>query len=152
MDLQKQKILRGGKNTQKNYTKKVFRTLVTMMELSLTENQTSWSGKSSGSQEALLQTKLVEVMEFQLKHKRLFSFPEGAHIRGFPIILQIKTRLWCDWLWFISLASWHLPFNVIVQYSLFITIIVCFKTRTFFITFKQRITCRNMVKKVFSLL
>ena len=32
MDLTKQKILRrGGKNTQKNYTKKIFMTLITMM-------------------------------------------------------------------------------------------------------------------------
>ena len=32
MDLQKQKILRrGGKNTQKNYTKKIFMTQITMM-------------------------------------------------------------------------------------------------------------------------
>ena len=32
MDLQKQKILkRGGKNTQKNYTKKIFMTKIIMM-------------------------------------------------------------------------------------------------------------------------
>ena len=32
MDLKKQKILRrGGKNTQKNYTKKIFMTQLTMM-------------------------------------------------------------------------------------------------------------------------
>ena len=32
MDLQKQKILRiDGKNTQKNYTKKIFMTQITMM-------------------------------------------------------------------------------------------------------------------------
>ena len=32
MDLQKQKILRtGGKNTQKNYTKKIFMTQITTM-------------------------------------------------------------------------------------------------------------------------
>ena len=32
MDLQKQKILReGGKNTQKNYTKNIFMTQITMM-------------------------------------------------------------------------------------------------------------------------
>ena len=32
MDLQKQKILRrGGKNTQKNYMKKIFMTQITMM-------------------------------------------------------------------------------------------------------------------------
>ena len=31
-------------------------------------SQTSWSVKSSGPQEAFLQTKLVEVMEFQLNY------------------------------------------------------------------------------------
>ena len=31
MDPQKQKILRGGKNTQKNYTKKTFMTQITTM-------------------------------------------------------------------------------------------------------------------------
>ena len=37
MDLQKQKILRiDGKNTQKNYTKKIFMTQITMMVWSVT--------------------------------------------------------------------------------------------------------------------
>ena len=37
MDLQKQKILRrGGKNTQNNYTKKIFMTKITTMVESLT--------------------------------------------------------------------------------------------------------------------
>ena len=31
MDLQKQKILRSGKNTQKNYTKKIIMTQITTM-------------------------------------------------------------------------------------------------------------------------
>ena len=31
MDLQKQKILRGGKNTQKNYTKEIFMSQITTM-------------------------------------------------------------------------------------------------------------------------
>ena len=34
----------------------------------LKPDQTSWSGKSSGSQEASLWAKLVEVMEFQLSY------------------------------------------------------------------------------------
>ena len=47
MDLQK--ILRGGgKNTQKNCTKKIFMTQIIMMVWSLTWNQTSWNVKSSG--------------------------------------------------------------------------------------------------------
>ena len=37
MDLTEQKILRrGGKNTQKNYTKKIFTTQITIMVWSLT--------------------------------------------------------------------------------------------------------------------
>ena len=32
------------------------------------ETETSWNAKSSGPQEASLQTKLVEVMEFQLSY------------------------------------------------------------------------------------
>ena len=49
MDLQKQKILRrGGKNTQKNYTKKTFMTQKIKTIWSLTYSQTPWNGKSSG--------------------------------------------------------------------------------------------------------
>ena len=66
MDLQKQKTLRwGGKNTQKNCTKKIFTTKIIMMVWSLTQSQTSWNVKSRGPEEASLRTKLVEVMEFQ---------------------------------------------------------------------------------------
>ena len=43
---------------QKNCTKKVL----------MTQSQTSWSVKSRGPWEALLGTKLVEVMEFQLSY------------------------------------------------------------------------------------
>ena len=39
-----------------------------MMALSLTYSQAAWGMKPSGSQEVLLQTKLVEVMEFQLSY------------------------------------------------------------------------------------
>ena len=42
-------------------------TQIATMVWSLTESQTSWSVKSSGPYEALLQTKLVGIMEFQLK-------------------------------------------------------------------------------------
>ena len=49
MDLTKQKILRRvGKNTQKNYTKKNLITQLTMMVLSLTYSQTSWSESEVG--------------------------------------------------------------------------------------------------------
>ena len=36
--------------------------------ITLTQSQTSWNAKSSGPQEGSLQTKLVEVMEFQLSY------------------------------------------------------------------------------------
>jgi len=48
--------------------KKDFLTQITMMVWSLNESQTSWNVKSSGPQEALLWTKVVEVMEFQLSY------------------------------------------------------------------------------------
>ena len=45
-DRKKQKILRrNGKNTQKNYTKKIFTTQIIMM---IIYSQTSWNAKSSG--------------------------------------------------------------------------------------------------------
>ena len=48
MDLHKWKILRrGDKNTQKNYTKKVLMTWITMMVWSLTKSRISWKVKSS---------------------------------------------------------------------------------------------------------
>ena len=48
--------------------KKTFTTQITMMVWSLTYSQPSWNVKSSGSKEASLGTKLVEVMEFQLSY------------------------------------------------------------------------------------
>ena len=45
--------------------KKIFITQITMMVWSLTWSWTSWSMKSSGPEEVLLQTKLVEVTEFR---------------------------------------------------------------------------------------
>ena len=43
-------------------------TRITTVLWSFTQSQTSWSVKSSGPKEASLQTKLVEVMEFQLSY------------------------------------------------------------------------------------
>ena len=43
-----QKLRRGGKNTQKNSTKKIFMTKIIMMVWSLTYSQISWNVKSSG--------------------------------------------------------------------------------------------------------
>ena len=55
---QKQKrVRRGGKNPQKNCTRKVFMTQITTMVWSLTQNQTSWSVKSSGALESITTNK-----------------------------------------------------------------------------------------------
>ena len=59
------RVRKSGKNTQKNYTRKVVRTQITTMVRSLTQSQTSWSVKSRGPQEASPRTKLVEVTEPQ---------------------------------------------------------------------------------------
>ena len=56
------------KNIQKNYAGKVLMIQTTTMVWSLTDSQTSWNVKSSRPEEALLRTKLVEVMEFQLSY------------------------------------------------------------------------------------
>ena len=70
----KQKILRRcGKNTQKNYTKKIFMTQIITMVWSLTQSQTSQNENSNGPWEASLQTKLVEVTEFQLSYFRSWN-------------------------------------------------------------------------------
>ena len=61
---QKQKILRrGGKNTQKNYTTKIFMTqtnlgVITHLGKDILECEVKWALGS-------ITTKLVEVMEFQ---------------------------------------------------------------------------------------
>ena len=67
--LQKQKILRrGGKNTQKNRTKKDLHDpdnqdgVTTHLEPDILECEVKWALKAS------LRTKLVEVMEFQLSY------------------------------------------------------------------------------------
>ena len=49
MDLtEAEDIKRGGKNTQKNCTKKIFMTQIITMVRLLTWSQTSWNVKSSG--------------------------------------------------------------------------------------------------------
>ena len=48
--------------------KKILMTQIPTMVWSLTYSQTSWNAKSSGPWEASLQTKLVEVMEFQMSY------------------------------------------------------------------------------------
>ena len=72
-------------------------TQITMMVWSFTESQISWSVKPSGSQEVLLETKLVEVMEFQLSY--LKSQKKDAVKVLYPICQQIwKTQQWPqDW-------------------------------------------------------
>ena len=56
------------KKRQQEYTEKILMTFITTMVWSLTYSQTSWNVKSSGPLDALLQTKLVEVMKFQLRY------------------------------------------------------------------------------------
>ena len=56
---------RDGKNTRKNYIKKILKNQITTIVWLVTQSQTFWSGKSSGSQEALLLIKLVDAMKFQ---------------------------------------------------------------------------------------
>ena len=68
-----EEIKRGGRNTQNNYMRKVLIAQITMVVLSFTQSQTTWSVKSSGPQEALLQTKLVEVMKFQLSYLKILK-------------------------------------------------------------------------------
>ena len=74
-DRKKQKILKkilrkGGKNTQKSYTKKDLHDqdnhdgVITQLEPDILECEVKWALK------ALLQTKLVEVMEFQWSYFR----------------------------------------------------------------------------------
>ena len=73
-----------------------FMTQITMMVLSLTQSQTSWNTKSSGPQEASLQTKLVEVMEFQLS----FQILKDDAVKVLHSICQQiwKTQQWPqDW-------------------------------------------------------
>ena len=60
------------KNRQQEYTEKLYKEVlmtqvITMVQL-VTQIQTSWNVKSSGSQEGLVETKLVKVMEFQLSY------------------------------------------------------------------------------------
>ena len=58
---------RGQEYTEELYKNDLYDQITTMV-WSLTESQTSWSAKSSGSQEASVWTKLVEVVGFQLSY------------------------------------------------------------------------------------
>ena len=55
-DLTEEEKLRCSDKNTENCTKKVSMTQITMMMWSLTQDQTSWNAKSSGHQEALLQS------------------------------------------------------------------------------------------------
>ena len=48
MDLTEVEDIKSGKNTQKNYTKKIFMIQITMMAYDYPETLTSWNVKSSG--------------------------------------------------------------------------------------------------------
>ena len=58
---------RGQEYTEELYKNDLYDQITTMV-WSLTESQTSWSAKSSGSQEASVWPKLVEVVGFQLSY------------------------------------------------------------------------------------
>ena len=65
----KQKILRrGGKNTQGNYTKKIFTTQIIMVVWSPRDRHPGMWRHVGLTLEASLWTKLVEMMEFQLSY------------------------------------------------------------------------------------
>ena len=66
-DLKEEEINKRWQEYTELY-KNILMTWITMMVLSLTLSQMSWRVKSSWSQEALLQTKLVEIVEFQLHY------------------------------------------------------------------------------------
>ena len=66
--MEAEKIKKRWQQYTENYTKKVRMTQTTMMLWYLTYSQTSWSVRSSGPYEGLPQTKLVDVMEFQLSY------------------------------------------------------------------------------------
>ena len=59
-------LRRGDKNTQKNYKKKIFTTQIIMKITHLEPDILDW--EVNGPQEASLETKLVEVMEFRLSY------------------------------------------------------------------------------------
>ena len=78
--------------------KKVLMTWITTKMWSLPQNRTSWRVKSSGPEEALLQAKLMEVMEFQL-----FQILKDEVIKVLHSICQQiwKTQQW-PWDWKMS--------------------------------------------------
>ena len=78
-------LRKGGKNTQKNYRKKILMTQIIILVWSLVQNQTSWSVTLSGPQEASLQRKLVDVMEFQLSY---FKFSKNNTVKVLDSVCQ----------------------------------------------------------------
>ena len=91
---QKQKrVRRGGKNPQKNCTRKVFMTQITTMVWSLTQNQTSWSVKSSGALESITTNKASGGDEIPAK---LFQVLKDDAVEVLHSICQQiwKTQQW----------------------------------------------------------
>ena len=68
MDLTEAEVIKRWQEYTEELYKKIFMTEIIMMVCSLTQSQTSWNAKLSELQEASLQTKLVEEMEFQLSY------------------------------------------------------------------------------------
>ena len=60
----------------------------------------------------------INLLDFQKEIIIENSLSIPSYIHQHP--LRMKTRLWCSWWWFISLASQFYPFHITVQYPLFI--------------------------------
>ena len=87
---------RQQENTEELY-RKVLMTWITTIVFSFTQSQTFWSMKSSGLYEALVRTKLVEVMEFLLSYVKILK---DDFVKVLPSICQQvwKTQQWPqDW-------------------------------------------------------
>ena len=82
------RLRRGSKNAQKNCTKAVIKTRIGMMFASLMLSQIYWSMKSSGPQEASLQTMIGEVMEFQLSYLKILKN------ETVKVLHSIRQQIW----------------------------------------------------------
>jgi len=95
---QKQKRFkkRQQENTEELY-RKVLMTWITTIVFSFTQSQTFWSMKSSGLYEALVRTKLVEVMEFLLSYVKILKDDSVKVLHS--VCQQVwKTQQWPqDW-------------------------------------------------------
>ena len=96
-DLKKRRLRRGGKNTQKNYTKKVLVTWITMMVWLLTQSQTSGSVKTKWALESFTTNKASGGDRIP---PELFQILKDDAVKVLPSICQQiwKTQQWPqDW-------------------------------------------------------